>query len=97
MFTRPQTQAGSRAAARALTGNQIRVLDCSGQVSAGGNDQARPDPGHELLAGHPEMITSWLLLYRHGFLPRRPKPDRFRRHDHPAEAAERSPHTNDPC
>ena len=101
MFTRPQTQAGPRAAARiliasrsravalALAGNQIPVPDRSGQASTGSSDRAE--------AGYPEMITSWLLLHRHGFLPRRPKPDRFRRHDHPAEAAERSPQTNDPC
>ena len=89
MFTRPQTQAGPRAAARILSANQIPAPDSSGQASAGSNDRAE--------AGYPEMITSWHLLYRHGFLPRRPKPDRFRRHDHPAEAAERSPQTNDPC
>jgi hypothetical protein len=109
MFTRPQTQAGPRAVARiliasrsravalALTGNQIPVPDCSGQASAGSNDRAEAGLRHELLAGRPEMITSWLLLHRHGFLPRRPAPDRFRRHDHPAEAAERSPQTTDPC
>ena len=69
MFTRPQTQVGSHAAARALTGNQIPVPDRSGQASAGSNDRAEAGLGHELLAGHPEMITSWLLLHRHGFLP----------------------------
>jgi hypothetical protein len=97
MFTRPQTQAGPRAAARILSANQIPAPDSSGQASAGSNDRAGAGPGHDLLAGHPEMITSWLLLYRHGFLPRRPAPDRSRRHDHPAEAAGRSPQTSDPC
>ena len=110
MFTRPQAQAGpratariltasrARAAARALTGNRIPVPDPSGQPSAGSNDRAGAGPGHELLAGHPEMITSWLALYQlHGFLPRRSALDRSRRHDHPAEAPERSSQTSDPC
>ena len=70
MVTRPQTQAGSRAAARALTGNQILVPDCSVQASAGSHHRAEAGPGHDLLAGHLAMITSWLVFYRYGFLPR---------------------------
>jgi len=96
MFTRPQTQVGPRAAARILSAGQIPAPDSSGQASAG-SDRAGAGPGHDLPAGHPEMITSWLLLYRHGFLPGRPTPAHSRRRDHPAKAAGRSPQTSDPC
>ena len=97
MFTRPQTQAGRRAAARIPSASQIPAADSSGQASAGSNDRAGAGPGHDLLAGHPEMITSWLLLYRHGFLPARPGARSLPASRSPCRSGRTIPQTSDPC
>ena len=56
-FTRPQTQAGPRAAVWIPSASQVPASDPSGPASAGSNDRAEAGPGHGLLAGHLEMIT----------------------------------------